>query len=236
MNKIHYAIQRLKIIRYFIIYIIIIILYSQNSLAVNCTGKMVNPVTDVCWDCLFPITIGQIPIMTKSGKSDTSNPISPICSCPPKTIAGLAVGLWEPIRIADATKRPFCFPALGGLEILPSSLSFIGMGADKDNRHSTMHVHWYAFPAFAILNLLMDGLCRETTMFDMLYMTELDPLFHDDMLSFIINPEAILFANPIASASCAIDCIASSIYKPLDFLFWCAGCQGSLYPFTGSLI
>ena len=24
----------------------------------SCTGKFVNPITDVCWSCLFPLSVG----------------------------------------------------------------------------------------------------------------------------------------------------------------------------------
>jgi hypothetical protein len=66
------------------------------------------------------------------------------------------------------------------------------------------------------------------------YITELDPLWNADELSFILNPEAILFGNPIAQAACAADCVAATAGFPLNPLFWCGGCQGSLYPFTGN--
>jgi conjugal transfer pilus assembly protein TraU len=45
----------------------------------------------------------------------------------------------------------------------------------------------------------------------------------------------VLFANPLAQISCAADCAAASAGLPLDSLFWCGGCQGSLYPFTGTV-
>ena len=28
----------------------------------NCTGKFVNPVTDVCWSCLFPLSVGGLKV------------------------------------------------------------------------------------------------------------------------------------------------------------------------------
>ncbi|EGK2443963.1 conjugal transfer pilus assembly protein TraU, partial [Salmonella enterica] len=43
----------------------------------------------------------------------------------------------------------------------------------------------------------------------------------------------VIFANPIAQGACAADAIASTFNKPLDVLFWCAGSQGSMYPFNG---
>ena len=26
----------------------------------KCTGSFVNPITDICWSCLFPISIGRL--------------------------------------------------------------------------------------------------------------------------------------------------------------------------------
>ncbi|HFF8535574.1 conjugal transfer pilus assembly protein TraU, partial [Klebsiella pneumoniae] len=39
--------------------------------------------------------------------------------------------------------------------------------------------------------------------------------------------------NPIAQGACAADAMASAFHMPLDILFWCAGSQGSMYPFSG---
>ncbi|SLX22654.1 conjugal transfer pilus assembly protein TraU [Klebsiella pneumoniae] len=61
----------------------------------------------------------------------------------------------------------------------------------------------------------------------------IDPTWVDSSLTTILNPEAILFANPIAQGACAADAMASAFHMPLDILFWCAGSQGSMYPFSG---
>ena len=45
----------------------------------TCNGKFVNPITDVCWSCLFPLSIGGARLWP-SGRPDTSNPASPICA------------------------------------------------------------------------------------------------------------------------------------------------------------
>lgn len=68
---------------------------------------------------------------------------------------------------------------------------------------------------------------------DIAYMSEVDPLWNDSTLSMMINPEAALFGNLIAQAACAADAVASTAGVPLSPLFWCAGSQGSMYPFTG---
>ncbi|KIA77720.1 Protein TraU [Parachlamydia acanthamoebae] len=85
----------------------------------------------------------------------------------------------------------------------------------------------------SLLELFTDFLCVEKGDLDMAFMSELDPSWNDDYLSNILHPEAALFANPLAQFTCAADCLSSSIDKPQDQLFWCAGCEGNLYPFNG---
>ena len=89
-----------------------------------CSGRMINPITDVCWDCMFPITVGSIPVVPSS-RPDTENPSSPLCTCPaPPPLflrVGLSIGWWEPSRLADVTMQPYCFPNLGGF-VMPGVL------------------------------------------------------------------------------------------------------------------
>jgi len=125
---------------------------------------------------------------------------------------------------------------MGGLQL---GRSMVGHGVHGNKgtgttKHSFYQVHWYIYPVIYWLELLVDFLCLEKQSFDVAYITELDPLWNADELSFILNPEAVLFGNPIAQAACAADCAATSTGFPMDSLFWCGGCQGSLYPFTGN--
>jgi conjugal transfer pilus assembly protein TraU len=107
------------------------------------------------------------------------------------------------------------------------------VGHDSQTRNSFYQVHWYANPILAWLEVLLDFPCLEQGSLDLAYLTEVDPLWSDDELSAILNPEAVLFANPVAKAACAADCVAASAGFPVASLFWCAGCQGSIYPMTG---
>ena len=70
---------------------------------------------------------------------------------------------------------------------------------------------------------------------DLGYISELDPMWSDDRLSFISNAEAGIFGNPLAHLACVADCASANVSRPMDTLFWCAGCEGSLYPFTGTI-
>ncbi len=215
---------------------VVVVLSGAFASAVNCTGKFPNPISDICWECLFPITIGSTELVSGS-QPDTPNPSSPICACSqPFPRIGIAAGFWEPIRLVDVTKRPFCFVNLGGMEI-DAGLD-LGTGkapGNNDKYNATWYVHWYVYPLLYWLNLLTDLSCLEASSFDIAYVTELDPLWLDDELTFLLNPEAILFSHPIAHAACAADCVAATTHLPLDALFWCAGCQGGMYPMNGKV-
>ena len=92
----------------------------NSASAQTCTGRFVNPIADVCWECLFPISIGPINIGSATGAPDIPNPSSPICLCgSPIPRIGLSIGVWEPARLVDVTRIPWCFPNLGGLTINP---------------------------------------------------------------------------------------------------------------------
>ena len=88
------------------------------------------------------------------------------------------------------------------------------------------------YPLLSWIGVLLDLGCLEGGGLDIAWVSELDPAWLDDELSFLLNPEAALFANLPAQAACAADCAAASVGLPLDPMFWCAGCQGGMYPLT----
>jgi conjugal transfer pilus assembly protein TraU len=206
-----------------------------------CGGRFVNPITDICWSCLFPLSVGGLEIWP-SARPDTPNPALPVCAClDPLPRIGIAVGFWEPVRLADVTMKPWCFVNLGGLRLDPGfnigQKTLAGQSAvgGKQQMTGAWHVHWYMYPLIYWLELVADFLCLEPGAIDLLYVTEIDPLWHDSELTLIINPEAVVFSNPLAVAACAADCVASTVGLPLDPLFWCAGCQGTMYPLNGNV-
>lgn len=216
-------------------WLIVMILIASNNNAyalLGCSGRLTNPITDVCWKCLFPISVAGIKVV--SGDADTFIPSSPICFCQrsgiPAPIPGIPIGFWEPARLVDVTKSPMCMVNLGGIS-LGTSVNF---GAKEEDEGAFYHVHWYIYPVLYWLEILLDFACLEMASVDVAYMTEFDPLWGDDIKSGILNPEALLFANPIAVAACSADCLTSTIGLSNDAMFWCAGCQGCLYPFSGN--
>jgi conjugal transfer pilus assembly protein TraU len=198
-------------------------------------GDIINPITDVCWGCLFPMTFGGVNVTPSA--QDFSSYSLPVCTCPgvpPKV--GVPLTFWEPARMVDVTRRPYKLVGLGGIKLGSDSLKkrgSVSLIEETPSHTSFHHVHYYIYPILAILNYLTDLQCIEAGELDVAYMSEFDPLWGDDSLQNIFNPEAALFSNPLSILTCIIDCTSSSLNKPLDKLFWCAGCQGSLYPFGG---
>lgn len=208
--------------------------------AAMCEGRFMNPITDVSWISVFPISVG--PVKVDMGQADAGDNAPMVCVCPmaapPFFRIGVGTGFWEPARVAEVVRKPFCSPAFGGITLAdlstpPGAVSKSGGG---DNS-AFYHTHWFIYPLLQMVNALKDGLCGQPVPMgiDLLYMTELDPLWMDDELAFLLNPEAALFASPVAQAACLPDCLAASAGFPLNELFWCAGCNGALYPLGGTV-
>ncbi|MEZ8082809.1 conjugal transfer pilus assembly protein TraU [Enterovibrio norvegicus] len=227
--------------RLLLIFFCFIPLQTQAQSAA-CTGHFLNPISDICWDCLFPMTVGSVPLIA-SKYPDTENPSLPISYCPkPPPIyvqIGLNIGYWEPYSLVDVTRVPYCMVNMG-TQLSTENAQQVG-GKQHDSSSQTSgnafyHAHWYKYPVIYWLQLMQSASCMATDNFDVAYLTELDPFWEDDEMTFILNPEAILFGNPITQLACITESIATSTGRslPFDVLFWCLGSQGSAYPLTGN--
>lgn len=212
---------------------------SQALAGPTCSGRFANPITAPCWDCMFPLTLGKTPIMRSLKlRRDPPNPVSPLCFCgTPIPRVGLSFGYWEPARMMDVTMEPFCFPNLGGLK-LPIPIGYSGKASHKTPdgaQRYAYHIHYYVYPLLSWMNVLSSFVCLQAETFDIAYITEFDPLWNSDSLAALLNPEVFLFANPIAQIACTADCVkATTTGLPFSAMFWCDGCQGSLYPMVGN--
>lgn len=204
----------------------------------KCQGKFVNPFTDISWTCLFPITIGGQNVTKKHGDYEDYGGI-PICTCGVlKAHVGIKVSFWEPLRLIDVTRTPYCLVGLGGIPAGTSTIKKHGTVHYKHDttRSSFYQVHWYFYPLIYWLELLTDFTCADKGKVDIGYMSEFDPLWNDDEWSFWQHPEAGLYTSRPLQLACAADCVKSSFsQRPVNTFHWCAGCLGSLYPFTGTI-
>ncbi len=208
------------------------------------SGTFLNPITDVAWHEIFPIKLAGITLISASGNYDTPDQASfPICICPvPPPLffrPGIPVSFWEPARIIETVWTPYYFPFIGAG--LGTSLAASGTLTGSNNNLNDGEVdqstfgqaHYMIFPVWSMLELLTDLVCIEHSGFDVAYITEIDPLWQDDELAFIIQPEALLFANQFAQMACIADSVSVNAWRPMEALFWCIGSGGSSYPLTG---
>lgn len=228
-----------------LIIVSLLMLNFNPAFATSCTGHFVNPLKDVCWRCLFPLSIGDHEVVKdESLESELENitkdkKFNPIRTCKTKIgeRLGLKIGYWEPMALVDVTDTPYCLVNLGGHRIpLGKHTSRGGRAQMPDDgvAHAFYHVHWYKYPLISWLNLSMSSACQQMGDFDVAYLSELDPTWRDSEMSFVLNPESAIFGHPITQAACAADSLSSTLIKrPIDSLFWCAGSQGSYYPING---
>ena len=199
-----------------------------------CSSNFFNPITDVCWQCVFPISVGGITLFDSDIDSPDDNISSFYCIC--NNTLGLSMSFWEPSRIIETVKDPYCFNLIN-VEVENGGNGFLSggyEGTDIEASSVFTQAHYYLFNVWSLLGLFLDLPCLEPGGFDVGYLTEVDPSWSDDLLAFFLNPEALLFGNPILQMACMADSVAANVSLPLDMLFWCMGSWGSAYPMTGN--
>lgn len=202
-----------------------------------CTDKtFLDPINDVVWDCVFPITIMGVPL--DFGDHPPDNPDSTIlCECPGRGIYGLGfmVSFWEPARMIETTADPWCFPALG-LETGSGGWGYSGGGTlGREAHNSFQNYHYYIMPLWAMMQLFTDLGCDNAAgQFDLAMVSEMRPEWSDDLYALQLFPETSLMANVATVLACAIDAVAATVERPIDVLYWCMGAWGTTYPATGN--
>lgn len=215
-------------------------LYGSKSFAGSCSTSFLSIPTEVNWQCVFPISIGGVVEMSDGQGQGDENIGDSICACGTGGDArvGLSVSFWEPARVIDTVQDAWCMNAIGvqlenpkpGMNSGNQSGTIGGRGAEL-----FAQMHYYKFPVWAILDMFTDLPCTEDSEFDIAMMSELLPNWNNSILAMILNPEALVFGNPIAQLACAADSIAAANGNPINHLFWCMGSWGSAYPFTGTI-
>ena len=207
-------------------------------------------ITGICWSCMFPVYLAGIEAF--DGRNDRPDGANDdlACFCPGDwdtgrlPTIGFSVGMYLPSRLMESVRKPWCFPALFGADlgdarIMDSALNFGGEGPylnEMSSQSDALYTwHMYALPLMEILELMDLPQCNvdNYSSFDVMFMSEGFPHWYNEELAFLIQPEALIFGNPIAQAAQLIDCTAASVDDPLDEIFWTAGCWGSFYPITG---
>ena len=208
-------------------------IFGVNVCYATCQVSFFNPITDVCWQCIYPIRMGGVTIMGSDIDTPPDDISNPFCAC--GMTLGLSTSFWEPARIIETVKDPYCFNLIDA-DLNPASGFLTGGYRDAKSSKDAMftQAHYYMLNVWSFIDLFLDMPCLENTGFDVGYITEVDPAWNSDLLAFLINPEALLFGNPILTMACMADAVAATISTPIDPLFWCMGSWGNAYPLAGS--
>jgi len=137
-----------------------------------CKGKVLNPVTDICWQCMFPVKMGSVSY-GNGAEPAPGNITSPVCACPDSKgilILGVSTAFWEHARLIETVKDPFCFPVMGTGMTNPKPGFSSGENRSKeygDSDYAFQQAHYFYFPAWSILKLFMDSLRPKTRPYDL---------------------------------------------------------------------
>ncbi len=216
------------------------------SLGCNSYNPLETMFTDVCWSGMFPIRLaGATMVAGKSGvPADASDKL--ICACGGDIAKGqvprlgFTVGFWAPSKIIDVTRKPYCLPSLGGLQVPVADMDFLNSGSNRGrNDRQEAFANWalYSFPIVYMLRLLDSGACPSDglTEFDLIHASPMYPNWNDVIGRYttFINPEMLLFANMTSLFVLPMDAVAATAGKPMNSIFWAAGAWGPTYPITG---
>lgn len=215
---------------------------QSNAAEASCPSYNVfgRVMTDICWDCMYPMTIAGLDIGGGTKPSAAAN-AGLICKCTDRNGIpwfGFPYASWQPARLVEVVTRPYCAPTLGGITLQSSDGRMMGgrqPGNDEPLSTTFYNFHYYAFPINTMLNMFTGCATDGYLDFDMMYLSEVDPTWNNDELAFFTNPEITMTANPVAVAACIADAALTTFTEPSDALYWCAGSWGSMYPFTGNI-
>ncbi len=198
-------------------------------------------IDSICWDC-FTESIQLFGVGSKPDGASADLDL-PMCTCIDALGVpefGWPLGFWAPQRVNEVVTTPWCSPALGGIRLQDS---FTGAGQNQGAVSGEAEVpsafyqyHYFSYPIMAMLSMMLLPDCSDGYVdFDLMYISEIDPMWNDDILSLLLNPEAVIFSTPLAYAWCAADCVMTTADSQMEEFYGCAGCDGSLYPFTGNV-
>ncbi|MEF1336580.1 TraU family protein [Vibrio rotiferianus] len=207
--------------------------------------------TDLCWSCSLPITLFGMTEPPEGANEDY------LCACDDALgilAPGFSVGFRQPDQIMEVSTIPYCSPTLGGIQ-LNDDYTHIGTSSDNKAADAPVqdgsqtgdqslkmvqyHYNYIASPVLKMMKVLAVSECDKSpgvVDLDILFMSPLTVEWYDDLMSFLINPDAVAFANPVGQALCIYDCAQIMATGEGSLKLWhCAGCDGSLYPLTGNI-
>ena len=116
-------------------------------------------ISKVKWSCIFPLYIGTMKF--GSGEDTDDHPDDWFCQCDDGKW-GIKMSFWEPIRLIEVVREPYCFPVLSfgmsdtGKSVSPADLAHHGTDSwcgEPTEDATFYHVHYYVFPVWVLLGI-----------------------------------------------------------------------------------
>lgn len=206
---------------------------TDTSLICKDAEIFTKVITQVCWTCF---TEG-FSLMGMGKKPEGASNSNPVCLCRDDLgvpYPGSKLSYYAPMRLIETIKLPYCSPILAGIT-LQDDITAMGMSDAKESS-AFWHSHYFAFPLMEMLEVLYVNCHQDGYVdLDLMFLSEIDPAWNNDIYALLLAPESIVFANPLGQIWCASDCSLASVDKTPADTFGCAGCDGNLYPFSGRI-
>lgn len=227
---------------------VIAILCYTPAHAGKCSGKMFNPITDVAWNGMWPLKIGEVVSMGGGDLPDSSDGTGPpinFCRVSTGIMVGMDISFWNIGYLEEVVREAWCSPFLGTSFNSLDNGWYNGKNSSRVAAPGTFkQVHWVKFPLTSILGLVRSGgTCVSSPTgnagdikVDYGMMSEVDPSHNDGLVAAAVEPRAILYANPLADIACAASSLIAQApgqaFAPIyDSLHWCW--WDNIYPISG---
>lgn len=217
------------------------LLFASHQAFALCEGRVLNPLSDVSWDCMFPMGAVGMSVGDNEDNmsSDEDTNQTAICECLSEGVlkVGIPFSFWEPSTIIEVVSDPWCMHSMG--VDMSSTADYALKGAKHNATHRiSKQVHYVTFPALKILDMYYDIPCiKNSEEYDYAMLTELLPYWQNDALAAVYYPESVLFANQASQLACSADAAAllTGMGATTDTLYWCLGSTGTVYPLAGTI-
>ena len=202
-------------------------------------------ITKICWDCMYPIRVSGVTISGKKNKGNVPDEAAnqAFCMCNDGLGVphpGILTQFWEPYRMVEWQRIPGCMSVLNGARF-PFRSTFVGQHGQlaEDGKEGAMfkHYHYFSFPVMEMMEMFIPADCNPGyySDIDIIYLSEMDPTWNDDVLAYFSMPENSLLTSTLAAVACLPEAVSATFAeKPIQSLFWCAGTWGLLYPSSGN--
>ena len=179
-------------------------LYREWRLGLRQVAESVNRLVfgkvwlkNICWSCIFPMRI-----MGVGSSPEGAAPSQPVCYCTDQNgvpEVGWQLSFFQPVKIVEVVQSPWCSPFLEGVSLQSSSFD-MGKGATNrpkgGNEAGFYDVHLWGVSDLVMLKLpSLWGIVPLSLYIDpsLTYIDEVDPLWENDLLTLVLNPEAVVF-------------------------------------------